>query len=87
MAAREPDVGFLALERVPDVAMLAMEKCKSLGIKNVRFIIGDIMKLWDTFADHSLDRIYLNFPTPGQRSGTASAALHTANFSTATGAY
>ena len=64
MAAREPDVGFLALERVPDVAMLAMEKCKSLGIKNVRFIIGDVMKLWDLFADHSLDRIYLNFSDP-----------------------
>ena len=46
MAAREPDVGFLALERVPDGRYAAMEKCKSLGIKNVRFIIGDVMKLW-----------------------------------------
>ena len=64
MAAREPDVGFIALERVPDVAMLAMEKCKSLGLTNVRFIIGDVAKLWDSFADASVERIYLNFSDP-----------------------
>ena len=63
-AERYPEADFIALERVPDVAMLAMEKCKSREIPNVRFMIGNIAKLWDVFADGSVDRIYLNFSDP-----------------------
>ena len=49
--------------------MLAMEKCKSREIPNVRFMIGNIAKLWDVFADGSVDRIYLNFSDPWPKAG------------------
>lgn len=75
MAERYPDSDFIALERIADVAMLAMEKCKSREITNVRFIIGNVAKLWDTFADHSVDRIYLNFSDPWPKAGHAKRRL------------
>lgn len=75
LAARNPDVNMIALERVSDVAMLAMEKCKQNGTSNVRFIIGDVAKLWDIFGDNSIDRIYLNFSDPWPKAGHAKRRL------------
>lgn len=75
MAGRHPYVNFIALERIPDVAMLAMEKCKSRELTNVRFIIGNVAKLWDVFSDHSVDRIYLNFSDPWPKAGHAKRRL------------
>ena len=75
MAERYPDSDLIALERIPDVAMLAMEKCKARELSNVRFIIGNVAKLWDIFADRSIDRIYLNFSDPWPKAGHAKRRL------------
>ena len=75
MAERHNDVNFIALERIADVAMLAMEKCKAAELTNVRFIIGDVAKLWDIFEDGSVDRIYLNFSDPWPKAGHAKRRL------------
>lgn len=75
MAERYPESNFIALERIADVAMLAMEKCKGRELTNVRFIVGNIAKLWDVFADHSVDRIYLNFSDPWPKAGHAKRRL------------
>lgn len=75
MAERYPEVNFIALERVADVAMLAMEKCKAAEITNVRFIIGDVAKLWDMLPDGSVDRIFLNFSDPWPKAGHAKRRL------------
>lgn len=80
LSQKYPDVNLIALERIPDVAMLAMEKCKALGIGNIRFILGDITKLWDCFADGSVDRIYLNFSDPWPKAGHAKRRLTHRNF-------
>jgi len=75
MAEKHPDVNFIALERIADVAMLAMEKCKFAERTNVRFIIGDVAKLWDILSDNSIDRIFLNFSDPWPKSGHAKRRL------------
>lgn len=80
LSEKNPDVNLIALERIPDVAMLAMEKCKAQGAENVRFIVGDIAKLWDIFADGSVDRIYLNFSDPWPKAGHAKRRLTHRNF-------
>lgn len=80
LAAENPDVHLIALERIADVAMLAMEKCKSAELANVRFIIGDVAKLWDIFEDGSVDRIYLNFSDPWPKAGHAKRRLTHRNF-------
>lgn len=80
LAARNPDVNIIALERVADVALLAMEKCKEAELPNVRFIIGDVSKLWDIFTDGAIDRIYLNFSDPWPKAGHAKRRLTHRNF-------
>lgn len=80
MAEKNPDVNFIALERVADVAMLAMEKCKAAELTNVRFIIGDVSKLWDIIESDSIDRIYLNFSDPWPKAGHAKRRLTHRNF-------
>ena len=75
MAERFPDINFIALERVPDVAMLAMERCKAAELQSVRFIIGDVAKLWDIFPDGIVDRICLNFSDPWPKAGHAKRRL------------
>ncbi len=80
LSERHPEANIIALERIPDVAMLAMEKCKAAERTNVRFIIGDVAKLWDVFADSSIDRIYLNFSDPWPKAGHAKRRLTHRNF-------
>lgn len=80
MAERFPDINFIALERVSDVAMLAMERCKAAELPNVRFIIGDVAKLWDIFPDGIVDRICLNFSDPWPKAGHAKRRLTHRNF-------
>ena len=80
LAAANPDVNIIALERIADVAMLAMEKCKAAELPNVRFIIGDVAKLWDIFGDGTVDRIYLNFSDPWPKAGHAKRRLTHRNF-------
>ena len=80
LAAQNPDVNLIALERIADVAMLAMEKCKAQEHTNVRFIVGDVAKLWDIFEDGVIDRIYLNFSDPWPKAGHAKRRLTHRNF-------
>lgn len=45
-----PDTLYIAMEKVPDAMILAMERVRERGIKNVRFIDGDAIKLAEMFA-------------------------------------
>ncbi len=68
-AAQEPDVCFVALERVPDAMIIAMERAKERGLTNVVFVCGDAAQLEDMFAPGEVDRVYINFcdPWPSKR--------------------
>ena len=68
-AAREPDVLFIAVERVPDAMVIAMERVVELGLTNVFFLDEDAVRLPQFFGPDEVDRIYINFcdPWPGQR--------------------
>ena len=63
-ARREPDVLFLAVERIPDALVMAMERAKELNLGNVVFICDDAALLSDWFAPDEIDRIYINFCDP-----------------------
>ena len=63
-AAAEPDVLFVAVERVPDAMVIAMERARAAGLRNVFFIDADAAKLRDYFAPDEVERIYLNFSDP-----------------------
>lgn len=81
-AQRDDFANFIALERIADVAMLAMEKCKAYELTNVKFIVGNVAKLWDIFEDNSVDRIYLNFSDPWPKAGHAKRRLTHRDFLT-----
>ena len=63
-AAKEPDVNFLAVEKVSDVLVIAAEKVNKSGLSNVRVCCVDAKELEEIFPEGSIDRIYLNFSDP-----------------------
>lgn len=67
-AKKEPNVNFLAVERVSDVLVTAAEKVKKSELKNVRVCCIDAKELAEIFGEGSIDRIYLNFSDPWSKS-------------------
>ena len=63
-AAAEPDVLFIAVEKVPDAMVIAMERCMAEGLKNVFFVSADADQLPCFFRPGEVDRIYINFCDP-----------------------
>ena len=75
-----PDTLYIAMEKVPDAMILAMERVRERGIKNVRFIDGDAIKLAEMFAPGEAARIYINFCDPWPKSRDAKHRLTSPGF-------
>ena len=79
MAKNNPDINFVAVERVADVCCIALEKAKAASSErqsdNLRFLIGDAKTLAENVKPHSLDCIYLNFSDPWPKKGHAKRRL------------
>ena len=79
-AAAEPDVLFIAVERVPDAMVMAMERCVAQGLTNVYFIDANADQLPLFFAPGEVDRIYVNFCDPWPSNRHAKRRLTHGNF-------
>lgn len=79
-AAAEPDVLFIAVERVPDAMVVAMERCVGAGLTNVYFIDANADQLPYFFAPGEVDRIYINFCDPWPSKRHAKRRLTHGNF-------
>ena len=75
MAEQNPNILFIAVERVKEALVLAMEKAISMGLKNVFFLSVDAAELDQLFAPGEADRLYLNFCDPWPRSKNAKRRL------------
>ena len=64
LAARNPDVNYLALEKYNNVLVSACEAAQARGLDNIRFLWGDAEYLPRFLPPHSIQRLYLNFSTP-----------------------
>ena len=64
MAESNPDVLFVAIEKVPDAMVVAMERVCARELGNVRFLDRDAANLLEMFAPGEVSRIYINFPDP-----------------------
>ncbi len=80
MAKREPDVAFLAVEKVRDVAIFASEKIKEANLPNVRFICGDASALSAMLDEGVLETIYINFCDPWPKARHAKRRLTSEGF-------
>ena len=79
-AAAEPDVLFIAVERVPDAMVVAMERCVNAGLTNVYFIDANADQLPYFFAPGEVSRIYINFCDPWPTNRHAKRRLTHGNF-------
>lgn len=79
-ARRNPDIQFLAVEKVPSVLVLAMEKVAAEELSNVQFFSGDVMRLADYPLAGTCERIYLNFSDPWPRTKHAKRRLTAPSF-------
>ncbi len=74
-AAAEPDVLFIAVEKVQEALVLAMEKAIAMELKNVFFLSMDAEALQDYFAENEVDLLYINFCDPWPRKKNAKRRL------------
>lgn len=79
-AAAEPDVLFIAVERVPDAMVIAMERCAAAGLSNVFFVDANADQLPYFFSPGEVDRIYINFCDPWPSKRHAKRRLTHGNF-------
>jgi len=79
-AAANPDVLFIAVERVPDAMIIAMERARAMQLSNVFFIDTDAARLPDYFMPDEVDLIYLNFSDPWPSNRHAPRRLTHSNF-------
>ncbi len=74
-ARLNPEINYIAVERVSNVIVLAMEKAARAELTNLKFILGDFAGAAESFPDGSVDRIYLNFSDPWPKNGNAKRRL------------
>ena len=74
-ARQNPDILFIAIEKVPDALVVAMERATALSLTNVFFVVGDAALLPDYFAPGEVDLIYINFCDPWPPKGQAKRRL------------
>ena len=80
LAKRQPEVNYLALEKMSNVILTPMEEVKKQGVENIRFLNIRAECIPCYIPEGSLDVIYLNFSTPLPKLGYATQRLTHRNF-------
>lgn len=75
MARRNPEINFIAVEKISDVILLAMEGAMAENLENLRFLNCDAGNLPALIAPHSISLIYLNFSDPWPKKGYSKRRL------------
>lgn len=76
LAAREPDINFIGIERYSSVLLRAVEKLTpEENYKNLRFLCIDAAEIESIFAPQEAARIYLNFSDPWPKAKHAKRRL------------
>lgn len=75
LAAQNPHINYLAIEKNPDVLVLAMEKVAAMGLNNVKFYPNDANFLGDIDTKTKCERIYINFCDPWKKTYQAKRRL------------
>ena len=63
-AKRNPNVNYVAVEKISNVIITACERADKEGVKNVRFLNCDAFNLGYYFSPNTVRAVYLNFSTP-----------------------
>ena len=74
-AEANPDILFIAVEKVQEAMLLGMERALSMGLKNLYFLSLDAAEIEEYFEEGEVDLIYLNFCDPWPRKKNAKRRL------------
>ena len=80
LAKENPNVNYIALEKMSNVILTPLEAVKKEGLTNVKFLNVRAECLPCYIPEKSLDCIYLNFSTPLPKLGYATQRLTHRNF-------
>lgn len=80
LAAANPDVNYIGIEKYSSVLIRAIEKQEELQLPNLRFIRMDAELLPEVFAKDEVERIYLNFSDPWPKDRHAKRRLTSSAF-------
>ncbi|MBQ8659109.1 MAG: tRNA (guanosine(46)-N7)-methyltransferase TrmB [Clostridia bacterium] len=80
LAKKNPNINYIALEKMSNVVLTAMERVKAEGLENIRFLNIRAECLPCYIPEGSLEGIYLNFSTPLPKLGYATQRLTHRNF-------
>ena len=64
LAQRHPDINFIGIEAQQDVLYYAAKKVAAEKLPNVKLLVFDINHIMEAFANHSIERFYINFCDP-----------------------
>lgn len=80
IAERNPQINFIGLEVEATVVLAAARKISEKGLSNVRLIVFDVSNVAELFAEHSVDRLYINFCDPWPKKRHAKRRLTNVRF-------
>ena len=80
LAAQNPDINYVGIEKYSSVLLRAVEKQDELQLPNLRFIRMDAESIVEVFGEHEVDRIYLNFSDPWPKDRHAKRRLTSRQF-------
>ena len=83
LAARNPEINYIGIERYSSVLLRALEKFDTeeyCELKNIRFICMDAYELPEVFAFGEVAKIYLNFSDPWPKARHARRRLTSTQF-------
>ncbi len=64
MAEKNPDINFVGLEVEAGVVLKAARKIQEKNLGNLRLVVFDINRIAEIFAEHEIDRLFINFCDP-----------------------
>ena len=64
MAMKYPEVNFIMVDAVTEVVLKAAQRAENHQLHNLKIVMLDLRFAENYFAEHELDRIYLNFSDP-----------------------
>lgn len=80
LAAQNPDINYVGIEKYFSVLLRAVEKQEELQLPNLRFIRMDAENICEVFGAGEVDRIYLNFSDPWPKDRHAKRRLTSRQF-------
>ena len=82
LAKNNPDINYVGIERYSSVLLRGLQKRAELELSNIYFIRLDALELNEVFAEHEVERIYLNFSDPWPKDRHAKRRLTSDRFLT-----